>query len=137
VIDMALLSVIRRWHFRQQIPIREIDRRTGLSRNTIHKYLRSDAAEPQFKIPDRSSKLDPFAEKLTGWFRGEFRTPLGVRKSPKHESAVAMHGLMGISEFGLIVLGVYGGLEAVQDQHARHFGGRSRRRLKAIVPQSR
>jgi hypothetical protein len=24
VIDMALLSVIRRWHFRQQIPIREI-----------------------------------------------------------------------------------------------------------------
>jgi len=68
---MALLSVIRRWHFRQQLPIREIDRRTGLSRNTIRKYLRSDAAEPQFKIPDRPSKLDPFAEKLTGWLRQE------------------------------------------------------------------
>jgi transposase len=71
VIDMALLSVIRRWHFRQQIPIREIERRTGLSRNTIRKYLRSDTVEPQFKLPNRSSKLDPFAEKLTGWLRQE------------------------------------------------------------------
>ena len=68
---MALLSVIRRWHFRQQVPIREIERRTGLSRNTIRKYLRSDAVEPQFKLPDRPSKLDPFAEKLTGWLRQE------------------------------------------------------------------
>ena len=45
---MALLSVIRRWHFRQHIPIREIERRTGLSRNTIRKYLRADAVEPKF-----------------------------------------------------------------------------------------
>ena len=36
---MALLSVIRRWHFREGMPIREIERRTGLSRNTIRKYL--------------------------------------------------------------------------------------------------
>jgi DNA-binding IclR family transcriptional regulator len=36
---MALLSVIRRWHLRDRMPIREIARRTGLSRNTIRKYL--------------------------------------------------------------------------------------------------
>jgi hypothetical protein len=30
---MALLSVIRRWHFREGMPIREIERRTGLSRS--------------------------------------------------------------------------------------------------------
>jgi transposase len=71
VIDMALLSVIRRWHFRDGMPIREIERRTGLSRNTIRKYLRSGAVEPKFKIADRPSKLDPFAEKLTGWLRIE------------------------------------------------------------------
>lgn len=47
---MDLLSVIRRWHFRQGIPIREIRRRTGLSRNTIRKYLRDDAVEPTFKV---------------------------------------------------------------------------------------
>ena len=64
---MALLSVIRRWHFREKMPIREIERRTGLSRNTIRKYLRSGAAEPQFKVPARPSKLDAFSEKLTGW----------------------------------------------------------------------
>jgi DNA-binding transcriptional regulator LsrR (DeoR family) len=39
VIDVALLSVIRRWHFREGMPIREIARRTGLSRNTVRKYL--------------------------------------------------------------------------------------------------
>ena len=66
---MALLSVIRRWAFRDQLPIREIERRTGLSRNTIRKYLRAGAVEPKFKVPDRPSKLDPFAEKLSGWLR--------------------------------------------------------------------
>lgn len=40
---MALLSVIRRRHFREHLSIRAIARRAGLSRNTIRKYLRSDA----------------------------------------------------------------------------------------------
>ena len=69
MIDMALLSVIRRWHFREHLSIREICRRTGLSRNTIRKYLRSDAVEPAFKVPDRPSKLDPFADRLSGWLK--------------------------------------------------------------------
>ena len=68
---MALLSVIRRWHFREGMPIREIERRTGLSRNTIRKYLRAGAVEPKFKVPDRPSNLDPFAEKLAAWLRVE------------------------------------------------------------------
>ena len=68
---MDLLSVIRRWHFRQHVPIREIKRRTGLSRNTIRKYLRADMVEPKFKVPVRPGKLAPFADKLTGWLRQE------------------------------------------------------------------
>ena len=68
---MALLSVIRRWAFRDRIPIREICRRTGLSRNTIRKYLRSDEIEPEFRVPDRPSKLDPYAEKLAHWLKIE------------------------------------------------------------------
>ena len=35
MINVAILSVIRRWHLRDQMPIREIARRTGLSRNTV------------------------------------------------------------------------------------------------------
>ena len=68
---MALLSVIRRWHFREEMPIREIERRTGLSRNTIRKYLRAGTVEATFKVPERPSKLDPFSEKLLGWLRVE------------------------------------------------------------------
>ena len=72
---MALLSVIRRWHFREHLSIREICRRTGLSRNTIRKYLRSDAVEPAFKVPDRPSKLDPFADRLSAWLKTEANKP--------------------------------------------------------------
>ncbi len=39
MIDMALLSVLRRWHFREGMPIREITCRTELSRNTVRKYV--------------------------------------------------------------------------------------------------
>ena len=45
---MELLSVIRRWRYRDHYSIREISRRTGLSRNTVRKYLRSDSVEPKF-----------------------------------------------------------------------------------------
>ena len=72
---MALLSVIRRWHFREHLSIREICRRTGLSRNTVRKYLRSDAVEPAFKVPDRPSKLDPFADRLSAWLKTEANKP--------------------------------------------------------------
>ena len=68
---MALLSVIRRWHLRDGHSIREIARRTGLSRNTIRKYLRSDEVEPRFQVPERPSKLDAYAERLSAWLRTE------------------------------------------------------------------
>ncbi|MEZ5800062.1 MAG: hypothetical protein R3D29_05835 [Nitratireductor sp.] len=68
---MELLSVIRRWHFRDKFSIRDISRRTGLSQNTIRKHLRSDGVEPTFKVPDRPSKLDPFADRLSAWLKTE------------------------------------------------------------------
>jgi transcriptional regulator with XRE-family HTH domain len=65
------------------MPVREIERRTGLSRNTIRKYLRGGTVEPKFKVPDRPSKLDPFAEKLSGWLRTESgKLWTGVQKGP-------------------------------------------------------
>jgi len=68
---MALPSVIRRWAFRDGMPIREIARRTGLSQNRIRKDLRADTVEPRFQLRDRPSKLDPFAGKLSGWLVSE------------------------------------------------------------------
>ncbi len=68
---MELLSVIRRWHYRDHFSIREISRRTGLSRNTVRKHLRSDRIEPKFHLPDRPSGLDPYADKLSHMLRQE------------------------------------------------------------------
>ena len=68
---MELLSVIRRWRYRDHFSIREISRRTGLSRNTVRKYLRTDSVEPHFNVPDRPSKLDPYADKLAQMLRQE------------------------------------------------------------------
>lgn len=64
---MATLNVIRRWALREQMSIREISRRTGLARNTVKKYLRSDETEPTYAKRISPSKLDPYAEKLATW----------------------------------------------------------------------
>ena len=72
---MAFLSIIRRWHLREHVPIREISRRTGVSRNTIRRYLRSETVEPKFRVPDRPSRLDPYAEKLSAWLTREASRP--------------------------------------------------------------
>ena len=61
------MGVIRRWALREQMSIREISRRTGLARNTVKKYLRSDEIEPNYERRVSSSKLDPYAEKLAIW----------------------------------------------------------------------
>jgi transposase len=89
---MALLSVIRRWALRDQLSIREIARRTGLSRNTIRKYLRSGTVEPAFKVPERPSKLDPFADKLSAWLKTEAGKSRKQRRTLKqlHADLVAL-----------------------------------------------
>ena len=118
---MGFLSVIRRWALRDKIPIREISRRTGLSRNTIRKYLRADIVEPNFRTPTRPSKLDPFAEKLSGWLQTEQRKSRKDRRTAKQ-----MHA-------DLVQLGFDGSYERVaafvrawkaDRQHAQQTTGR-------------
>ena len=80
---MALLGIIRRWALRDQLSIREIARRTGLSRNTIRKYLRSGAVEPKFRVPARPSKLDAFADQLARWLKTEASRPRKQKRTLK------------------------------------------------------
>ena len=56
---MGLLNIIRRMALREKQSIREISRRTGLSRNTIAKYLSAGTIEPTFTVtPLPSSSLE-------------------------------------------------------------------------------
>jgi len=80
---VALLSVIRRWHHREGMPIREIVRRTGLSRNTVRKYLASGVVEPQYPKRKSESKLDEYAASLTNWLHRESRRSRKQRRSVK------------------------------------------------------
>ena len=84
---MGLLNVIRRMYLRQKLSIREISRRTGLSRNTVTKHLAADTVEPKFATPERPSKLDPVAEKLSGWLKTEAGKSRKQRRSVKRMHA--------------------------------------------------
>lgn len=92
MIDVDLLSVIRRWHRRDQLPIREIARRTGLSRNTIRKYLASGEVTPSYPPRKTVSKLDPFAETLVSWLKREAKRSRKRRRNLKqlHRDLVAL-----------------------------------------------
>ena len=68
---MELLNLIRRMSLREKLAIREIARRTGLSRNTVKEHLNAGPVEPMFAISVRPGKLDPFADKLAGWLTSE------------------------------------------------------------------
>jgi transposase len=83
VIDVALLSVIRRWRFREGMPIREIARRTGLSRNTVRKYLSSGEVDPRYPNRKSPSKLDDYELTLTSWLFRESRRHRKQRKTVK------------------------------------------------------
>ncbi len=80
---MAILSKIRRWHFRDELSLREIARRTGFSRNTVRRYLRADVIEPTYPQRQTPSKLDAFADKLRQWLADEVRTSRKQRRSLK------------------------------------------------------
>lgn len=81
MIDVALLSVIRRWHFWDGMPIREITRKTGLSRNTVRKYLASGVVEPRYPNRKSPSKLDDYELTLTSWLFRESRRHRKQRKT--------------------------------------------------------
>jgi transposase-like protein len=56
---MGMLAKIRRMKFREQISVREIARRTGLSRNTIRTWLRQEGmTQPRYPVRVMPSILE-------------------------------------------------------------------------------
>ena len=61
---------------------------TAPSWNTIRKYLRSDAVEVRFKVTERPSRLDPFADRLSEWLRLEASKGRKVRRTVRQLHAI-------------------------------------------------
>ena len=116
MINVALVSVIRRWHFREGMPIREVARRTGLSRNTVRKYLSSKELDPKYPQRHSPSLLDEYCQTLTNWLFRESKRHRKQRKSVKQ------------LYFDLQLLGYEGSYDRVaafarrwkQEQHIAH-----------------
>ena len=83
MIDVALLGIIRRWHLRDQVPLREIARRLGISRNTVRRYLRSETTEPSYAERRSSSLLDKYSVQLSAWLKAEASKPRKQRRNLK------------------------------------------------------
>ena len=65
MITMAMLAKIRRMHFREGCSVREIARRTGLSRNTVRSWLRREGMqEPRYPARVSPSVLDPYRRNI-------------------------------------------------------------------------
>lgn len=62
---MDMIGKIRRLHARDKLSEREIARKTGLSRNTVSKWLRAPVNEaPKYRRERRPNKLNAFEEML-------------------------------------------------------------------------
>jgi len=63
VISMEMLGKIRRMYFRDKLSLHQIAKRTGLSRNTIRKWVRApEATQPAYQRCATFNRLSPFHE---------------------------------------------------------------------------
>ena len=83
MIDAALLEIIRRWHLRDQVPLRELAAHLGISRNTVRRYLRPETTEPAYAERLSASAIDPYALQLSSWLKTEAAKSRKQRRSLK------------------------------------------------------
>ena len=81
---MGMLAKIQRMYFRDKLPLREIAKRSGLSRNTLRCWLRQeDVVEPVYPARVSPSILDPYREQLVAWLRTDSHRPKRERRTAK------------------------------------------------------
>jgi len=74
LLDVEGWAELRREHFVRGVSIKELARRTGMSRNTIRVALRS-ATAPRYSRPSPVSKLDPFKDEIHRLLKVDPRMP--------------------------------------------------------------
>ena len=79
---MNLLGKVRRLHYRDGLSLSEIERRTGLTRKTIRKWLKApEGAEPSYRRKVGETKIAPFAERLIKMLETDARRPVRDRRT--------------------------------------------------------
>lgn len=91
------MAKIRRMHIREGLPLREIARQTGLSRNTVRQWLRqTDLTEP--KYPKRTVKrnIDPWSDQLRQWLQTDSHRARRERRTVRVlHKAIQVQGYSG------------------------------------------
>jgi transposase len=82
---MEMFGKIRRMYWRDRLALHEIARRTGLSRNTIKKWLKGAEASktPKYARRDTPGKLTAFAAQLTQALEADAHRPKRDRRTAR------------------------------------------------------
>ena len=81
---MDMIGRIRRLHSRGKKSEREISRMTGLSRNTVAKWLHGEVdGPPKYRRQPQPSKLTPFVETIKQALKADARRPRHERRTAK------------------------------------------------------
>ena len=82
---MEMLGKIRRMHLRDNLSLHEITKRTGLSRNTIRRWLRApdEVAPPTYRRCEGESKLAAFHKMLDQALKADAHRPKQNRRTAK------------------------------------------------------
>lgn len=84
MIKVGMLAKIRRMHFRDHLPLREIARQTGLSRNTLRHWLRKqEVVEPRYRPRAARSVTDAWADQLGQWLNTDSHRPKRDRRTAR------------------------------------------------------
>jgi transposase len=89
---MEMIGKVRRMHRRDNKSVREIAKTTGLSRNTVAKWLQAPAEErPKYRRAAAPTKLTPFHEAIVQALKADARRPKHERRTARalHEELKA------------------------------------------------
>ena len=94
MIDVAFPGIIRRGHLRDQISLREIAKRLGISRNTVRRCLCSETIGPAYADRRSASALDVYAFKPSAWLKTE-----SIKSREQKRSLKQMHADLRVLGF--------------------------------------
>jgi transposase len=82
MITVKELGRIRRWYHRDGLTLSEIARKSGLSRNTVKRWLReAESVEPKYRRQTGETKIGPYAERLQKMLETDAHRPKRDRRN--------------------------------------------------------